>query len=156
MSRFRLDVLLWATTAVLLAAAAWTLRAHPTPTPPVGSARTHIGLLPERISRDSVTLAAEVVTAGNLFRPDRRAGDPSVMPLSDDAPVTNKPQLTLRGLVGGPPWDVLVEGLPGREGTTVLRLGQEVSGVTAVSIRGGTATLRGYDTLWTLTFRPAP
>jgi hypothetical protein len=140
----------------LLATAAWTLRVHPVPSSTGGDAPAYGGLWLERPNSDSLMLAAAAIADGNLFRANRRAG--AVFPASapPDAVVASKPQLVLRGVVGGPPWEVLLEGLPGREGTTVMRLGQEIAGVTPISVRPGTATLRGYDTLWTLTFRPAP
>lgn len=156
MRRVPIDRMLWTATVVLLAVAAWTLRARPAPTPPVGPAHVHPALWFERSNGDSLMLAASAISDGNLFRANRGTSDPSSAPVPPAGAVMPKPQLVLRGLVGGPPWEVLVEGLPGREGTTVLRTGQEVSGVTATSVRRGTAVLRGYDTVWTLTFRPAP
>lgn len=152
----RIDRVLWAATVLLLAAAAWTLRARSARMAPVGGAPAHPALWLERPNGDSLMLAASAITDGNLFRTNRGTSDPSSAPVPPAGAVMPKPQLVLRGLVGGPPWEVLVEGLPGREGTTVLRMGQEVSGVTATSVRRGRAILRGYDTVWALTFRPAP
>jgi hypothetical protein len=62
-----------------------------------------------------------------------------------------KPMLRLRGLVGGPPWDALIEGIPGHEGAVVARVGQTLGGITVRAVRRDTVIARGMDTTWKLT-----
>jgi hypothetical protein len=62
-----------------------------------------------------------------------------------------KPALRLRGILGGPPWDVLIEGVPGREGAVVARVGQTLGGVTIRAVHRDTVIVRGMDTTWKLT-----
>jgi hypothetical protein len=67
-------------------------------------------------------------------------------------PVTPpKPRLVLRGILGGPPWDALIEGIPGREGSAVVRTGDKLAGLLIRSVRRDTVVVRGADTTWKLT-----
>ena len=61
-----------------------------------------------------------------------------------------RPALGLMGLVGGPPWNALIQGIPGREAGVVLSVGDSVSGVRLDRIHGDTAFVSGLDTTWTL------
>ena len=104
---------------------------------------------------DSLEEAVSDVAERNLFRPDRsmaeaRNEQPAVGSAMT-APFTPRPRLTLRGILGGPPWDALIEGIPGRDGALVLRAGQTMAGVTIKSIRRDTVLVKGFDTTWTLT-----
>jgi hypothetical protein len=70
-----------------------------------------------------------------------------------DAVAPVRPDLRLGGIVGGPPWSVLVEGVPGREGGLLLAEGQTVDGVVFRALRGDTLVLAAFDTIWRLTPR---
>jgi hypothetical protein len=61
--------------------------------------------------------------------------------------------LLLRGLIGGPPWTAVVEGIPGREQGIVLRAGDTVAGLTVRDVRAAEVIVRGMDTTWTLRLR---
>jgi len=98
--------------------------------------------------------AVDDIAERNLFRPERasaeeREGAPAPGPMAMTAP-SNKPHLVLKGVLGGPPWDAVVEGVPGREGAVVIRVGESVSGITVRAIRRDTAYVRGFDTTWAL------
>ena len=97
---------------------------------------------------------------GDLFRPERQAPDsvPAPPPAQAAArpPAPPKPRLVLQGLVGGPPWDAIVQGLPGHEGSYVVRAGDSVGGLKIRSVRRGGATIRGMDTTWVLTLGHTP
>ncbi|MBA3889832.1 MAG: hypothetical protein H0X64_04815 [Gemmatimonadaceae bacterium] len=155
MIRVRLDHMLWA--ATVLASVAGFLRysaQHPPLEPQVASG-TYAVLRVQQPDGDSLTKAVAIITDGDLFRIHRGDQAPVTGFTAPPAPSAPRPQLALRGLVGGPPWEVLVDGIPGRQGTTVLRVGEEASGVTVTSVRRGTVVAKGYDTTWTLTLRPA-
>jgi len=66
-----------------------------------------------------------------------------------------RPPLTLAGLLGGPPWNALIEGIPGRENGVLLQLGDSANGVRFVALRGDTVVLAAFDTTWSLTARRA-
>lgn len=141
-----------------------------------GAAGTWIGNLPRRtrprwdvpatlslpVSGDSTMFAAAAVRVRTRdpFRLDRRPttlrfnpwallGPPAPAP----RPTPPRPVLTLAGIVGGPPWSALIEGIPGRESGALLSVGDSVSGIRLLGIRGDTARLAGFDTTWTLTPR---
>jgi hypothetical protein len=68
-----------------------------------------------------------------------------------------KPSLSLSGIVGGPPWVALLDGVPGRDGSMVLHAGDSIGGLKARAITSTTATISGFDTTWKLTVkRPWP
>lgn len=115
-----------------------------------------IAVAPARPSADSLESAVIEIADRNLFRPERASAErhesaqptrPMVMP----QPPSAKPRLVLRGMLGGPPWDAIIEGIPGREGSVVLRAGQSLGGITMRAVRRDTAYARGFDTTWTLT-----
>jgi hypothetical protein len=98
--------------------------------------------------------AVDDITDRNLFRPERasaeeREGSPAPGSMAMIVP-SSKPHLVLKGVLGGPPWDVVVEGVPGRDGAVVIRVGESVSGITVRAIRRDTAYVRGFDTTWAL------
>jgi len=116
-----------------------------------------VGVAPARANPDSLESAVEEIAARNLFRPERTSADeqshtgPSMAMTMMPQPPSSKPRLLLRGVLGGPPWDAIIEGIPGREGSVVLRAGQSLGGVTVRAVRRDTAWARGFDTTWTLT-----
>ena len=70
--------------------------------------------------------AAESAIDNDLFQPQRarpQAEDAISMPAIAVAPRAPAPRLTLRGVIGGPPWDVIIDGIPGRPAGTVMRDG---------------------------------
>jgi len=100
----------------------------------------------------------DVILDGDLFSRDRQAVDsaPPPPPVIARPPAPPKPRLVLQGLIGGPPWDAIVQGIPGHEGSYVVRAGDSVSGLKIRSVKRDGATIRGMDTTWILTLRRAP
>ena len=99
------------------------------------------------------TVAA--IVENNLFRRDRQAPGTvssaiAQSPTASRPPAPPKPRLILRGLVGGPPWNAVVDGIPGRERGVVLRTGDTIAGLTVRGVRAGEVIVRGMDTTWTL------
>jgi len=54
------------------------------------------------------------------------------------------------GLVGGPPWNAVIQGIPGREAGVVLSVGDSVNGIRLDKIHVDTAFVSGLDTTWIL------
>ena len=100
--------------------------------------------------------AVAAIVESNLFRRDRQppdAGSVAAAQLQAATPqplAPPKPRLVLRGLVGGPPWNAVVDGIPGRERGIVLRTGDTIAGLTVRGVRAGEVIIRGMDTTWTL------
>ena len=111
-------------------------------------------------TNDSLLDAVGVVRELDLFRPERSALDSVAaqqlfgngMAMGGAMP-TARPQLVLRGLVGGPILEAIVEGLPGVDGAAVMRTGEMVAGITLRAVRRDTAILVAKDTTWKLTVR---
>jgi hypothetical protein len=115
-----------------------------------------VAAAPARVSSDSLESAVGDIADHNLFRPERTSAEEREMQLAAAATMampspSTKPRLVLRGVLGGPPWDAVVEGIPGRDGAVVVRAGESVSGITIRSVRRDTAYARGFDTTWALT-----
>jgi hypothetical protein len=103
---------------------------------------------------DSLESAVGDIADRNLFRPERASADESAVTAESVpvamAPPSAKPHLVLRGVLGGPPWDAVIEGVPGREGAAVIRVGEPTAGLTVRRVQRDTAWVRGFDTTWTL------
>ncbi len=74
--------------------------------------------------------------------------EPAIAAVPPRAP--QRPALGLMGLVGGPPWNAVIQGIPGREAGVVLSVGDSVSGVRLDRIHGDTVFVSGLDTTWIL------
>lgn len=66
-------------------------------------------------------------------------------------PATPRPRLTLRGIVVGAETAAVLEGLPGVEGTRVVRRGETIGELTVRRIEKERVIVSGMDTSWTLT-----
>jgi hypothetical protein len=60
--------------------------------------------------------------------------------------------LVLAGVIG-PPWQALIEGIPGHPGAVVLRQGQRIEDMRVISITRDRAVVQGADTTWRLTLK---
>jgi hypothetical protein len=96
-----------------------------------------------------------------LFRPARRPAavgfDParSAEAASGESapPPAERPSLALSGIVWGTEPAAIVEGMPGAEGSTVLRRGDASSGIRVTRIERSRVVLVGRDTSWVLEVR---
>jgi hypothetical protein len=150
---------LWITTVAGLAVTFTVLRDAGRNSSPAIPQMPRALLVPPRASAELLEQAVSDVAERNLFRPERAMAEASSAPMAAigptmgvPAPMTpGRPRLTLRGVLGGPPWDALIEGIPGREGAVVMRAGETQAGVTIRAIRRDTVLARGFDTTWALT-----
>jgi len=69
------------------------------------------------------------------------------------APPPPRPVLSLVGVVIGAVPSVVIEGLPGVEGSRVLRVGDVVAGLRVKQISNGRVVIAGMDTTWVLEVR---
>jgi hypothetical protein len=157
MKRRLMQLGLWlataATLAHTLAAVSAADRGPSTPPPTLPGALA----IPPRPTTELLEEAVSDIAERNLFRPERAMAEASSVSAAPLGPMmgppapSTRPRLTLRGVLGGPPWDALIEGIPGREGAVVMRAGETQAGVTIRSIRRDTVLARGFDTTWALT-----
>ena len=108
---------------------------------------------------DSLAAAADYAAEHDPFRLARRPSDVPYTPGIEGAPppppVPPKPELVLTGILGGPPWQGVVEGLPGARRSTVVRAGQRVGELEVVRVTRKEVVIEGADTTWTLRARRA-
>lgn len=150
-----LERLLWTAAALALGATGLALRretarAHvpqPTVPPLLGMTR--------QPTRDTLSLLSARIVAGDPFRLARRppavAYGATPAPGAAAAPVSPRPTLTVSGIVGGPPWAALLDGVPGRDGSILVHAGDTLAGLRVLRISQITVTLTGRDTTWHLT-----
>lgn len=69
------------------------------------------------------------------------------------APPPPRPVLTLVGVLNGSEASAVVEGLPGVEGSRVLRVGDSVAGLLVKQIGTNRVVIVGMDTTWVLEVR---
>lgn len=121
----------------------------PVPVPPAAAQSS------ARASSAVLERARDNLVRRNPFRinraPGARAGQPTAL-ASMSAPVTRipmpRPSLTVRAIVGGPPWSALVDGLPNARGATVVREGDRFDWITIGAITRDTLTAAAGDTAW--------
>jgi hypothetical protein len=103
-------------------------------------------------SRDSVAaiVSRDPFRIGRL--PAITAYDP-VRLAQPVAPPQPRPQLTLFGIVNGVEPSAVVEGLPGVEGSRVVRVGDVVAGLKIKQIGTNRVVIAGMDTTWVLEVR---
>lgn len=152
----RLEMLVW-TFAIGTA-----LGSIPTWMHPISDGRSEIDFALQQvqpsqsIDAGAIHQSATVLRDRNPFRLERRPTSVRFGSLEselapEDVQVhVDRPRLTLAGIVGGPPWMVLVEGIPGRESGAVLIQGEEINGFRLEHVHGDTAVLIGIDTTWVL------
>ncbi|MGH7720461.1 MAG: hypothetical protein ACREON_16645 [Gemmatimonadaceae bacterium] len=109
---------------------------------------------------DTLESAALAVVESDPFRLERRPASAIYRPELEGAPLEAlppppppKPMLTLGGVAGGPPWEAVVDGIPGREGPVVVRAGQALGDFRVRSVGRDTVVIQGADTVWRLTLR---
>jgi len=107
---------------------------------------------------ESLGAWAQSAIAADPFRLERRPSavrfDPTRPAVEEEpAPPPPPPALTLLGTVGGPPWQALLSGIPGKSGTVVAQAGDLLGGVTVQAVSRDSAVVSWADTTWTLVVR---
>lgn len=153
-----LEIALWggAALAGAYAASVWLSPAGVNAAPVAAGDAAPVAIaLPAAIPRAGV---ANGIVMRNPFRLDRRQAPlpHSTAPLAGmttpppPPPSLPKPQLRVNGILGGPPWEALLEGVPGREGSVLVRAGDTLDGLRIHRLTGDSVVVRGRDTTWTL------
>ena len=110
---------------------------------------------PSSASRIEAESVAAIVSR-DPFRIGRRPVLPAYDPLrlaEQLAPPPPKPALILVGVVNGNAPSAVIEGLPGVEGSRVVRVGDVVAGLQIKKITKGQVVIAGMDTTWVLEVR---
>lgn len=164
MTRRRLERLLW----VLALAVLLLGRQRSRPADPAVEAPSGVLAMapaePRRVPPEKLQAAARAAAEGNLFRLDRAPapiGFNQTPPLGMVSggirayapPSPPAQQLTVTGIVG-PPWQALLEGVPGREGTAVaVKRGDVLDGLRIRDVSRTSVIVSSNDTTWRLNVR---
>jgi len=111
--------------------------------------------VPEAVRR----VGAESVNAIVSRDPFRIGRRPALLPydplrLAEQlAPPPQRPALIVVGVVTGAEPSAVIEGLPGVEGSRVMRVGDVVAGLQVKQIGNGRVVIAGMDTTWVLEVR---
>jgi hypothetical protein len=104
--------------------------------------------------RDSLDAESDLVVRSDLFRLDRsttpRLDTVVRLPAASGVP---RPALSLRAIVGGPPWQAVLDGLPGQPAGTVVVSGGDYGGLRVGAITRDTVIVHDTDTTWRLTMK---
>lgn len=116
-------------------------------------------------SDDSLSAAGEAIVANDPFRLANAPAAVRYDPAAEDAaagaggyvaPPAPRPRLVLKAIVGGPPWQAIIDGIPGQPAGTVVRAGNAFEKLTVTSVTRDEVVVHGMDTVWTLSFKAAP
>jgi hypothetical protein len=144
--------------ALLLASAAMVAWYRPLPNG--NAAASAIGAAPiirAELDADVLDAAAQSVIDGNPFRLSRLPSDIAFSrtpPIGTVVPAVGiRPVLVLKGIVGGPPWQAVLDGIPGAPPGTVVKTGSTFDKLIVRSVTRDTVMVQGPDTTWRLTLR---
>lgn len=153
----KIEILLWIVTAllVIISIVTWSsvaARYSRQPVAPQEGDTTGAAFNEAQLAR-----AADSVVTFDPFRLERKPssvafGTP-VLPQEGSAAMVSRAQLILKGTVGGPPWQAIMSGIPGKDGNVVLAQGDTVAGYKIKRIKRDTAIVQGDDSTMTLTVR---
>ena len=149
---------LWSITAVSLLVASLGVRAARATPRSLAQSVPGIVSEPRRIDPDSVVRAAAYIVANNPFRLSRQPATVAYSPALEGLappPVVRppRPALVLRGIVGGPPWSAILDGVPGRDGNVMVRRGDSLGTLVVRAVGRDTVIIKGADTTWRLTVK---
>ena len=66
-----------------------------------------------------------------------------------------RPLLVLKAIVGGPPWEAVLEGVPGREGDVLVTVGDRIGQLAIKAVTTLSVTVSLPDTTYRLSFARA-
>jgi len=148
----------WAASCMLAALAVHAWRTEDPGYAPQSSREQGALAMTKGATSRELSEAANEVIVNNPFRISRRPsgvpfGSETRQPEQQQPASTPRPNLVLVGIVGGPPWIALVQGVPGREGLVVFRQGDTVAGLSISEVTRQGAVVIGADTLWRLALK---
>ncbi len=109
---------------------------------------------------DSLAAAEALVVDNDPFRLANHPASVSYDPRAGDGPqgaepvpLSVRPVFVLKAIVGGPPWQAVVEGFPGQVTPVVVRSGERFDKLSVRSVTRDSVVVQAPDTTWILTFR---
>ncbi|MGH7620563.1 MAG: hypothetical protein ACREPM_25385, partial [Gemmatimonadaceae bacterium] len=113
-----------------------------------------------RVDDDSLAAAEDAIVTNDPFRLSNSPPAVRYDPAADGPGAAvlallpqPRPVLVLKAIVGGPPWQAVIDGLPGQPAGTVARAGSTYDRLVVRSVTRDSVVVQGADTLWVLSFR---
>lgn len=161
MRRKNFEFLLWAAAFMIAvwSGSAWFIGA--TAPPGAGKNLPAAPTLQEPYPADLLKADKATLIETDPFRLERRPADVAYVPGGEHEPpapaipAPSRPLLTLTGTISGPPWAALIEGVPGREGSVLVREGEIVGELRITKVTRDSTVIVGSDTTWNLKLRRA-
>lgn len=143
----------------LLSAGVGRWRAARTPPPLEATVIVPAKRLPDDSAARALGTAEDAIVTNDPFRlsnaPALVRFDPDAdnagMPAIAAPPL--RPVMTLKAIVGGPPWQAVVDGLPGQPANTLVQSGSVFDKLVARAVTRDSVVIQGPDTTWVLSFR---
>lgn len=115
-------------------------------------------LIVSRLPADSIERAADAVVTNDPFRLSNSPPAVRFDPTTDGSRVAaftapTRPVLVLKAIIGGPPWQAVIDGLPGQSSGTLARAGSKFDQLTVRAVTRDSVIVQGADTSWVLAFR---
>ncbi len=114
------------------------------------------------IPADSLADAEDAIVTNDPFRLSNSPSAVRYDPATDGTttgilagPAQLRPTLVLKAIVGGPPWQAVIDGIPGQPAGTVARAGSKFDRFTVRVVTRDSVIVQGADTSWVLSFRAA-
>lgn len=148
----RIESVLWGTTLILLAVAGVSAQRTLARRGALPEWRA-AAILPSPAVSDSLDGLARAIVQRDPFRLDRRPADVrfGTEPFRlVESPRLPRPPLRLTGILGGPPWRAILEGIPGRDGSLLVRAGDSTGPLRVQSVGRDSMVISGLDTTWIL------
>lgn len=112
---------------------------------------------------DQLAAAARDIIRLNPFRLERRPADVGYGqayepdPPPEPPPTRAIPAIVVTGIIGGPPWEAVLEGVPGMGRSVLAREGDAFGNLRILGVWPDSVIVQGADTTFTLIFeRPWP
>jgi hypothetical protein len=113
-------------------------------------------------SSDDVRSMDDIANATIARNPFRLSNRPADVRHGETPPVeavtapSYRPTLTLKAIIGGPPWRALVGGVPNARGFVMVSEGDNADSIRVLRITSDTVHLAGPDTTWALVLARRP
>lgn len=106
--------------------------------------------------RDTLGSAAARTAEHDPFRLERRPASVAfsttpIGPAMPQTPAAPTIHIALQGTIGGPPWQAILSGIPGHDGTAVVHGGDTLGGITIRRVSRDSVVVRVKDSTWTVT-----
>lgn len=147
--------------AFVVAPLRWRAAAPPAD---VDDTPARIAPIRDSLVSDSALAEAEAMAVdGDPFRLSNSPPDVHFEPGSELSPIGGRaapppvrPAFVLKGIIGGPPWQAMIDGIPGQPSGTIAAAGAKYNTLTVRTVTRDSVVIQGLDTAWVLTFGGRP